>query len=53
MVWWSWILNSSVDWSDSGVSHDEAEALKSKSPKAKTFSRLAASFIINMMRATW
>jgi hypothetical protein len=44
---------SSVDWSDSGVSHGEAEALKSKSPKAKTFSRLAASFIINMMRATW
>jgi hypothetical protein len=44
---------SSVDWSDSGVSHDEAEALKSNSPKAKTLSRLAASFVINMMRATW
>lgn len=43
---------SSVDWSDSGVSHDAAEALKSKSPKAKTFSQLAASFVINMMRAT-
>jgi hypothetical protein len=43
---------SSVDWSDSGVRHNEAEALKSKSPKAKTSSRLAASFIINMMRAT-
>lgn len=25
---------SSVDWSDSAVSRDEAEALKSKSPKA-------------------
>jgi len=37
---------SSVDWSDSGVSHDEAEALKSKPPKAKTFSRLAASYLL-------
>jgi hypothetical protein len=44
---------SSADWSDSGVSRDKAEALKSKSPNAKTFSRLAASSIINIMRATW
>jgi len=43
---------SSVNWSDSGVNRDKAETLKSKSPEAKTSSRLAASFIINMMRAT-
>jgi DUF971 family protein len=29
---------SSVDWSDSAVSRVEAEALKSKSPKAKMLS---------------
>jgi hypothetical protein len=28
---------SSVDWSDSGVNRDKAEALNSTSPKAKTF----------------
>jgi hypothetical protein len=28
---------SSVDWSDSGVSRGEAKALKSRSPKAKTY----------------
>jgi len=44
---------SSVDWSDSGISHNKAEELKSRSPKAKTLSRLAAGFIVNMMRATW
>ena len=43
---------SSVDWSDSGIRHNKAQALKPTSLKTKTFSRLAASFII-MMRATW
>ena len=37
---------SSADWSDSSFNRDKAEALKSNSPKAKTLSRLVASFII-------
>jgi hypothetical protein len=34
---------SSVDWSDSGVNCDKAEALRSNSPEAKTFSRLSTT----------
>jgi hypothetical protein len=43
---------SSGDWSDSVVNRDEAEALKSKSRKGKTSLWPAASFIINITRAT-
>jgi hypothetical protein len=42
---------NSVGSSDSGVGRSEAEALDSASPETKTFSRLAAGFITNTMRA--
>ena len=44
---------SSVDWSDGGVNLDKAQALSSNSAPAKTSARLAAGFVIDMIRATW
>jgi hypothetical protein len=43
---------SSIDWSDSGVNRDKAQALRSNSPETKPFARLAASFIVNAVGAT-
>jgi hypothetical protein len=44
---------SSVDWSDSGINRDKAQALRSNSPEGKPFARLAATFIVNAASATW
>jgi hypothetical protein len=43
---------SSVDLSDGDVNRDKAQALTSNSAPAKTSARLAAGFVIDMMRAT-
>ena len=41
---------SSADWSDSGANCDKAQVVRSNSPEAKAFGRLAVSFIIDTVR---